>query len=264
MANGKTLGAMNPRPSNQMNPRPAAGMQARPAVQPSVAKPYAPQPAPVRQITPQQMPAKKIPAQQNAEKDMIDTFVNMLKGMVKNFSYLNDDVIAQNLAMAHGSGMTPDDRTVSFECADYLMSNLAFVFMGLVLDNNFKRAFVDSVVLEIQIDKKSDEEKKKIRASMKDTKEYASNGSIVLGVTAFTPQISAELMSKMSKGFESLSAFADEFDSEVAKLTDEQKTEYGFIFSNFMYLIRAFSHNDMFMSYVITVIEKVKSITFGK
>ena len=43
------------------------------------------------------------------------------------------------------------------------------------------------------------------------------------------------------------------------ELTEEEKLQYGFIFSNFMYLIRAFTHNDVFMSYVVTVIENVKA-----
>ena len=87
---------------------------------------------------------------------------------------------------------------------------------------------------------------------------FDSLGSIVIGVTSFTPAVVAELMTKMENGFTELDKYSAEFDNAVAKLTNEQKLEYGFIVSNWMYLIRAFNKNDLFLSYVITVVEKVK------
>lgn len=297
MANGKSLGpanGMNARPTKSLNQRPSSvpvsqgyqntrqvnSSQPRPAsnptvqqmrpvpntagvVQPPTPKVIGNQNQPVRsQNTYSQ--AQQMPVNNQAESNAMSNFVNILKNMVGGFAILSDDVINQNLQLAAGRGMTTDDRTISFECADYLMSNLAFIFMGLVLDTNFKNAFMDSLMVELQIDSQPEDVKKKTRESMKDKKEYKSNGSIVLGITTFMPNVSNELMNKMNKGFDLLEPYADEFDAEVAKLTPEQKVEYGFIFSNFMYLIRAFTHNDMFMSYVITVIEKVKSITIGQ
>ena len=281
MTNGKTLGAMNPRPSKAMNPRPISQQRpvsnARPVVSGPVRtmgnhsmsqiKPVKgangtaniPEPKVVGQSLRQQQSAVVQPAY----TDSINNFVKIMREMVGGFAILSDDVIAQNLKLAGGIGMTADDRTISFECADYLMSNLAFIFMGLVLDSNFKQSFMESLMVEMQIDKQTPEVKAKTRESMKDKKTYKSNGSIVLGVTTFTPAVEQELMNKMQKGFASLEPYADEFDAEVAKLRPDQKAEYGFIFSNFMYLIRAFTHNDMFMSYVITVIEKVKAITIN-
>ena len=94
---------------------------------------------------------------------------------------------------------------------------------------------------------------------MKDHSEYKSIGSIVIGITGFTPATEERFMNEMSNGYAELDRYADEFDAAVDKLTNEQKLELGFIFSNFMYLIRAFTHNDYFMSYVVTVIEKVKA-----
>lgn len=280
MTNGKTLGAMNPRPAHAMNPRP--NTQATPgtpvAQRPTVGGPVRtmpnqtmsqvkpvkgagvtaaiPEPKTIGQSTRQQQSVSK-----PVYEDSIQNFVNILKEMTGGFAILSDEVVAQNLKLAGGIGMTADDRTISFECADYVMTNLAFIFMGLVLDTNFKQAFMESLMVEMQIDKQLPEVKAKTRESMKDKKPYKSNGSIVLGVTTFTPAVEQELMNKMQSGFTALEPYADEFDSEVSKLSPDQKAEYGFIFSNFMYLIRAFTHNDMFMSYVITVIEKVKAIT---
>lgn len=267
----KTLGPVNPRSAKQMNPRPQSGVQQSKVVQPAGKSPVQAktmgQSAPVKKV-PEPGPkagnafAKASGAQGSVQvlPNSIEGIVAMMRNMVSSFAYLNDDVINKNLKLANGQGMSPDDRTISFECVNYLFSNMAFILTGLVLDERFKQAFLDAVALEMQIDLKLPDERAKIRKDMTDPKSYPSAGSVVVGFTMFTPGIHAMLVSSMSNGFETLGPFAGEFDAEAAKLSDEQRTEYGFIFSNFMYLIRAFSHNDMFMSYVITVIERVKEI----
>lgn len=283
-SNGKTLGNMNPRPSlSNSRPiaqnRPAAPVRqsssARQVVQPfnkqTNTNPTISHLTSINGISrgasiPQPKviaPVAKSVVPQPEHTNSISNFISIMRGMVGNFAILDEPVLSHNLELA-GGGMSVDDRTISFECADYLMSNLAYIFMGLVLDNNFKQAFLDSLSVEFQIDKQSDEDKAKTRASMKDNKPYKSNGSIVFGVSTFTTTVEQSLMSKMQAGFTALNSYSAEFDSEVAKLSDKQKSEFGYIFSNFMYLIRAFSHNDMFMSYVVTVIEKVKAITSSK
>lgn len=274
--NGKSLSSMNARPGKSLNARPGpiaapstpipatAAVKTQPAPQTQT---YS-QPknvAPVKvQSTVRPQPAAAVAQTAPANAADVPDFVGVMRSMVGGFAILSEDTIQQNLKLASGQGMTADDRTVSFECADYLMSNLGYIFMGLVLDTNFKNAFMESLTVELNIDKQADDVKKKTRESMKDPHAYESTGSIILGVTTFTPDIETMLMNKMQKSFDALDGYADEFDSEVAKLTDQQKMEYGFIFSNFMYLIRAFTHNDLFMSYVITVIEKVKGIINGE
>lgn len=252
--NGKSLSSMNARPAKSLNPRPGAMSAGTMTRQPDSIKTVQSTKAASGPIA--DKPVGSNPAM-NAD---IPEFVNMMKSMVGGFSILSDEVIAQNLKMAGGHGMTADDRTISFECADYLMSNLAYIIMGLVLDMDFKNAFLESLSVEMNIDKQPADVKKKTRDSMRDPHTYTSAGSIVIGVTSFTPNIETELMNKMKKSFDDLNPYAAEFDAEIAKLTAEQKMEYGAIFGNFMYLIRAFTHNDLFMSYVITVIEKVKDV----
>lgn len=280
--NGKSLSSMNARPGKSLNARPGTVAASAPiAAQPSTPVTKT-QPAPQTQtysqpknvapvkvqstVHPQAASTVNKTVAQTAPANVADMpdFVAVMRSMVGGFAILSEDTIQQNLKLASGQGMTADDRTISFECADYLMSNLGYIFMGLVLDTNFKNAFMESLTVELNIDKQADDVKKKTRESMKDPHAYESTGSIILGVTTFTPDIETILMNKMQKSFDALDGYADEFDSEVAKLTDQQKMEYGFIFSNFMYLIRAFTHNDLFMSYVITVIEKVKGIINGE
>lgn len=272
---GKTLG-MNPRPGG-MNARPTAptapqafgrpgsqGLNQRPAApsrpssQSATAKAVGGSVGAMRQGAPA---ARQIDRAAHDQKkaDAAGGLVEMLRGMTGGFAILSDEVLANNVKLLSGSGMSYEDRTISFECAEYVMSNMAYMFMGLVLDPNFKKSFIDALNVELQIDGQPANVKEQTRKQMKDGKPFASKGSIVLGVTQFVQPIQDDLIRKMNEGFGKLDPYAAEFDAAVAGLTVEQKIEIGFVVSNFVYLIRAFSQNDMFMSYVVTVIEKVKA-----
>lgn len=272
---------LNARPAKALNQRPTSKTlqpstyMANGSKQPfvsnsaqSVSKPVAakPQAVPSKPAVSQAADVRTIkqdkPAGKQVSDNSVPKFVEALRAMVGPFAILSDEVILKNTELASGKGMDNDDRVISFECADYLMSNLAYIFMGLVLDENFKNAFLSSLDVELKIDEQPADVKAKMREEMKDTNEYKSAGSMIIGVTMFVPAIETELMNKMQKSFDSLDKFTEEFDSAVEALTIEQKVEYGYIFSNWMYLIRAFTHNDLFMSYVITVIERVKENLF--
>ena len=186
--------------------------------------------------------------------------ISAFRSVVSPFAVLNDKVIQKNYDLASGIGMSNDDRTVSFEVASYLMMNMGYMFMGLVLDDSFKDAFSSAVLVEINLDEKTPEEIKKARAEMQAEQPATSDGSIVLGVTSFIPRVSEFFMTKLHESFDALSSYGDEFGDAVKNLSYDYKLELGFIFSNFMYLIRAFTHNRIFLGYVTTVVEKVKEL----
>lgn len=255
----KGFGGINQRPS--INARPATPAskvmpgQVKPTATPVVAKRVATT-TPVNSNTALNQ-TKPVAAASAADKEM-NAFISNMKNMVGSFAYVSDEVVANNAKLAAGNGMTIDDRKIPFECAQYILSNFAFICMGIVFDADFKESFIHAVTAEQNIDALPEDEKKKIRESMTDPTPYQSEGSIILGMTNFTPPIEDQLHKQMMAGFDKLQPYSKEFDEAVAALTDNQKIENGFIFSNWMYLIRAFTHNDMFMSYVITVIDKVK------
>lgn len=277
---------MNPRPAKSLNQRPAKQLGSLPNTQgtPAVST-VQPLQGAQSTVVPRQLvpPTKGVSAPPEDNKSaflgqkaavtsnatvVADTgsvnplavFVVQMKNMVSAFAILSDDVISENLKMALG-GFSAEDRTMPYEVADYLMSNMGFIFMGLVLDENFKNSFKESLKIELNIDKQADNIKEATRKKMGNPKKYESRGAMVIGTSDFLPEVKAALSKKMQDSFNQLDGFAEEFDSEIKNLTRTQKLEYGFIFSNFMYLARAFIHNDMFMSYVISVIEKVKAIT---
>lgn len=286
-----------------MNPRPAKSLNQRPAKQmPGTSNIAQTQPVQQSQPTPQAqqnipntaaVPKPSVPLTRNAPlqttanakqefmgqhapattastmvakvttENPLVSFVAKMSDIVGSFAILSNDVLTQNIALAT-DGFSVEDRTLPYEIAEYLMSNMAYIFMGLVLDNNFKNAFKESLKVELQIDSQPENIRLVTRAKMKEDKKYSTIGSIVVGTSDFVPEVKAVLAKKMQQSFTSLDGFAEEFDAEISHLTREQKLEYGFIFSNFMYLLRAFTHNDIFMSYVISVIEKVKAMTGNK
>lgn len=284
---------MNPRPAKSLNKRPIAQMQGESNI--TQAQPILHQTALKRQNImdntvlpkPSASLTRNVPLQSaiNTKQDFMGqhapettastmvsrvtsgnplvAFVARMSDIVGSFAILSDDVLAQNISLAT-NGFSVEDRTLPYEIAEYLMSNMAYIFMGLVLDNNFKNAFMESLKVELEIDSQPENIRLLTRAKMKEDKKYSTIGSIVVGTSDFVPEIKAILAKKMQQGFTSLDGFAEEFDAEINHLTREQKLEYGFIFSNFMYLQRAFTHNDIFMSYVISVIEKVKAMTGNK
>ena len=248
----------------QMNPRPAKSLNQRPVKQLGGSVPNIPGSPEVRQTQPTQnlqphaAPRQVTPLTKGAAMQANDgqaafmgqkapveskttsvastdnmsplvLFVAQMKNMVGSFAILSDDVISQNMKMALG-GFLAEDRTLPYEVAEYLMSNMGFIFMGLVLDENFKNAFKESLKIELQIDKQPDNIKAATRAKMGNQKSYKSRGAMVIGTSEFLPEVKAALIKKMQDSFNQLNGFA-------------------------------FTHNDMFMSYVISVIEKVKALT---
>lgn len=285
---------MNPRPAKSLNQRPAKQLQGMPNTQPiqsatqqPVSQPTLQQnipaasgPKPTVPLT-KGSPVKTTPSKQDfmrqkapsttastmvaqvTDGNPLVAFVAQMSDIVGAFAILSEEVLAQNIKMAT-SGFSVEDRTLPYEIAEYLMSNMGYIFMGLVLDNNFKNAFKESLKVELQIDSQPENVRLATRAKMKENKNYSTIGSIVVGTSDFVPEVKAILAEKMQQSFTALNSFAEEFDAEIGHLTREQKLEYGFIFSNFIYLMRAFTHNDIFMSYVISVIEKVKAMTGNK
>ena len=259
----KTLGSMNQRP---MNSRP---MNARPdssAVKPTV--PGTPvknmqRQAPAKPFTPNAGPSSFAPKQtaastQEKPDDAISNVTAMLNEFAGSFATLDDATIRRNVDLAAGIGMTAEDRTIPYEVADYFIGNLAYIIMLVIFNKSIKQEFMDAVALEIQLDSKSEEERKKIRFGMKSPTQPTYTASIVFGVTSFSTQLEEIISMKMQRGFTNLDKYSDEFDQKVNALTAEEKLEYGFIVSNWMYLIRAVTHNDIFSSHLVTVIEQIK------
>ena len=188
--------------------------------------------------------------------------VATIKSMTNAFAAIDDKVIMENYNQAIGNGnMSVEDRTVTFETAYYLYSNMGYLILSLLSENDIKDAALKVIAYEQSMDQQPAEEKKRLRAEVDDgISQHESLGHIVLGVTTFVPALQKELQDALDKSFEKIMAFEGEVDKLVNDLSYAQKLEYGAIFGNFMYLIRAFSYNGVFFNYIISIIEGVKKL----
>ena len=185
--------------------------------------------------------------------------VRTIKDMTGSFAVLSDTVLQQNMDMMLNPEIPVEDRTISLVQLHYLASHVAPILMGLVFNDKFRQAFVDALNMEIKLDDETPESRAKIRAGFNLGNNYSKRGSITLGVTELTPSAHEAMNDCVKESFALMDPFQKEFDEAAAKLAMEKRVELGFIFSNFMYLVRAFSYNEVFFSYVTNVVERVQA-----
>lgn len=257
----KKLGGINQRPDG-FNRRPVQGTGINQRPQKAPEKPFvkAGDKVPVNKenIKPAVSGAPDDKEMTGAES--VISFVNALIKMVEPFALVNADIIKENVDQMVGAGtMTYEDRTVSYDCVNYVMSNMAYILSGLIMQPAFKTEFVNAVYAEKYLDTVSTERKAELRKAMTNPNKPVSRGSIVLGETQFAQKIEENLKAKMGASFDTMSRFDSEVAQTAAALDNEYKLELGYVFSNWMYLIRAFNKNDDFMGKVISVIEDFKA-----
>jgi hypothetical protein len=199
---------------------------------------------------------------QNDNIDMTaeNTTVDMLDTLFGHIAYLDPDTVRFNLGLASEGGFTKEDRSIRFELANFLMNNFAYVFLGLVINPEFRDSFIQAVKLEIGIDYTDNETKAQMRRDIRlpEMHKKSSKGDYVVDLSKYDDHIFRVINKKLSGSFEKVSDYNDGIDQVIAAMTSNDMINVGFCVSNFMYLIRAFSKNDLFVDYVKTVVSSVK------
>jgi hypothetical protein len=248
-------GMMNRRPgmgAATPNQRPAKTLGGSPAVSAPVksAQPVA-SPQPVK-TTPH------VPDEPQTVGEAAAGLVSLIKDMTGGFAVLSDKVLQQNIEMMMNPDIPLEDRTISLFQLDYLATHVAHILMGLVFEDKFRQTFVDALNIEIKLDEETPEDRRRIRAGFNLGGDLNRTGSITLGLTELSASARDAVNAKVAKSFDMMEPFKQEFDAAVGKLAIEKRVELGFIFSNFMYLLRAFAQNEVFFSYVTNVVDRVK------
>ena len=204
---------------------------------------------------------------QNAEVDMPDVHVDVvaeravttiLFNIFDTIAYMDPDVVRHNIELACKGGMDDPDRHIRVELANYLMSNLAVIVAGLVVDQGFRSDFIDAVVMEMELDNMDPEFVSSKRKEMHTVAANASKGDFVLDLSVYNDGIYRRINEKISGGFFKMLEYDAAIDSFIADLSPQDKADIGFCVSNFMYVIRAFAKNDLFADYVKSVVKHVK------
>lgn len=195
--------------------------------------------------------------------DAKNAVLNIISNLFNGVAYLDGKTIDADMQLACNGGMSKEDRSIRFELANYLMSHMSLIYTGLIANEDFREVFVNAVALELGLDQESPETVEKVREGLKSDKTRVSKGNFVVDLTNFNSEIYRRINSKIGDSFNIIFDKADQIDSFASELSDDDKIDIGFCVSHFMYLIRAFSKNDLFAEYVKSVTHAVQGVFDG-
>lgn len=182
----------------------------------------------------------------------------MLTTLFSDVAALSESVIRTNIELACETGLPKVDRSIKVETANYLLKNFSVIYLGLISNDVFRDSFKDAVAVEISLDDKSDEFVKSIREDMQDGDPGQSKGNFILDLGTYNPGVAEKIGSMLSDSLAKIVDFESEFNELADEITEDDAITIGFCVSNFVYLLRAFDKNPLFMHYIKDVISVVK------
>lgn len=195
----------------------------------------------------------------NAEAYMI----NILSSIFNYVAYFNRETIRYNMELASGI-MSMEDRTMDSELFNYLTDHFCLIFYGILCNDTFRKAMYETVEAEISLDERSDKYIRLIRKGMKDENKIPnlSNETFILDFSKFNEDEFKNFSNRLIGSLDKLPAkyerLLDDFAYDI-QMDEDKMLEIGFIFSNFTYLYRSLAKNELFASYIKTVLRSVKA-----
>ena len=194
--------------------------------------------------------------------DSETTVVRMIGDIFSDVAYLDADTLRENIFNGCDSWTHEKYRTIDKGVADYLMDNLATIFMGLILNESFRDVFVEAVSIEVSLEQREGFDKDEfisgIRQSMKSENVALSGDSYTINLEEYNEDTLNMVESKLAESFEKVSNYSDAINLIADELDYAAKVDIGFCISNFMYLIRAFALNQVFFAYTRKIVDSVK------
>ena len=185
--------------------------------------------------------------------------------MAVQFGNLDMDMLTANDKLAQ-EGLRPEERVVYFEAADYLASNFGYIMAALCLDyKNIRNIIIDNINVELDLDRMSEDKRKELRKKMNEKPAFKANPySMAIGITNFSNYVSAGFEQEADAGFNKIkgSKLEKMVDEAVTKFGDKERSVLGFIFSEYIYFVRAFNHNAKFTFEFMKLIDDLKA-TYG-
>ena len=189
-----------------------------------------------------------------AEAAVMDLLLDLFGAV----AYFDRETLLENFILGCDGGMSEEDRSISTELAGYLTDHFAFIFMGLIVNRDFLDAFMGAVTVEISLMNKDRGFVSKIRQEVNEGVVYPPAEKYVVDFSRFDEESYRRFETRLYMSFDRFEEYYSVFDELAPELTDDDIMDIGFCISNFMYLIRAFSGNGLFVDYVKSVIETVQ------
>jgi hypothetical protein len=194
--------------------------------------------------------------------------VVMLDNLFSDIAYLDPDVVRHNIEQACNGGMPLSDRSIRLELANYFFKHFAVIYFGLIISPDVRDAFMSAVQAEIGLDSVDAGSLKEIRDAMKSNsskQKKPSKGNYVIDFSVdYNDNIYKIINKRIYDSMMKFEDFDDMLNEFAIKLSREDMIHLGFIFSNFMYLIRALIHNGLFVDYIKTFVQETEEQVFAK
>lgn len=186
-----------------------------------------------------------------------DFIVALIGEYFGNIAAIDDKTLRENIVLGCENGFSEEDRSVRAELVDYLFDNFSVIYLGLLVNDDFRSSFKKAVDLELDLADKSRSYIRDVRQQLRDGPVLPSKGNVVIDLSRFDLAAAKEVSVRVRSSMDKIAPFSDEFNSIVQEVTDPDAAVIGFCISNFMYLIRAFDKNPTFENYVRSIVKTV-------
>ncbi|MBQ3841158.1 MAG: hypothetical protein II820_00560 [Ruminiclostridium sp.] len=186
-----------------------------------------------------------------------DFIIALIGEYFGNIAALDEKTMRENVVLGCENGFSEEDRSVRTELVDYLFDNFSVIYLGLLVNDDFRGSFKKAVDLELDLADKSKSYIRDVRQQLKDGPVLPSKGNVVIDLSKFDLAQAKDISMKIRSSMDKIAPFSDEFNSIVQEVTDSDAAAIGFCISNFMFLIRAFDKNPAFENYVRSIVKAV-------
>ena len=186
-----------------------------------------------------------------------DFIVALIGEYFGNIAAIDDKTLRENIVLGCENGFSEEDRSVRAELVDYLFDNFSVIYLGLLVNDDFRSSFKKAVDLELDLADKSRSYIRDVRQQLRDGPVLPSKGNVVIDLSRFDLAAAKEVSVRVRSSMDKIAPFSDEFNSIMQEVTDPDAAVIGFCISNFMYLIRAFDKNPTFENYVRSIVKTV-------
>lgn len=194
--------------------------------------------------------------------------VELLANIFTSIAFMEPGTIHRNIKLASDGGMTKYERSICVDFTNYLLKHFSTIFLGLIINEEIRKTFKEAVCIEVALDNHDEDYVKNIRNAQKEdclsTDKNKRTDVYVVNLSAYNENTYKKLNKMISESFTKIEIYDETLDSIIDELTDEDKIDIGFCVSNFMYLLRAFSKNQLFATYTKTIINTAEEILFNR
>jgi|GEM_PF-2524411 len=165
--------------------------------------------------------------------------------------------IRENTLLGSELGFPEEDRTIRADLVDYLLCNFSLIYLGLLVNEDFRNKFREAVEFEMELADRSKDYSKDRRTQVQGGLSEPSEHNVIINLGSFNLSVARNISGRIKASMDKLTPFAEEYNSIVREVTDEDAARIGYCICNFMYLIKAFEKNPSFRNYVRKVVKAV-------